>query len=107
MNQPIVMVPEMCQTHQSLLVHQALYAETDPWQALIVMANVALFQGASADPKIHAECQGDITHISKLGCLGCRKPDLFGEIVEAAKTHELGDIKTLGEKWVQNGSRPQ
>lgn len=100
MTQPTINVPPMCDTHEGLLVYQAEYRPTDPWQALIIMANVALFQGATCDPKVHAEIGGNIEDITKLGCLACRKPDLFGQIVEAARTRELGAIKALGESWI-------
>jgi hypothetical protein len=105
-DRPTIFIPDLCEQHQSLLVHQAGYSPTDPWRALIVVANVALFQGASADSKVQAECQGDITKISQLGCMACRKPDLFGEIVEAAKTRDLGAIKTMGERWVTDAAKP-
>lgn len=95
-----ITLPEMCKTHESLLVHQAGYKPSDPWRALLVISQVALFQGASCDPKVYAEVGGDVMQFKRLGCLACRKPDLFGELVEAAKTHELGDIKTLGEQWI-------
>lgn len=98
--QPVIHMPPLCQTHRVLLVRQARYGPTDPWLALEVATTMVLFQGATCDPKIHEELGGDITNMPKLGCLACRKPDLFGEIVEVAKTHDLGAIKRLGEKWI-------
>jgi hypothetical protein len=98
-------LPEMCGTHQSLLVQQTGYGPNDTWQALIMISQIALFQGASVDPKVYAECGGEITNFEKLGCLACRKPDLFGEIVEVAKTKNLGKVKELGESWVYKGAK--
>lgn len=95
----------MCHTHRALLVHQAGYSPQDPWQALEVVVGIALFQAATCDPKVHVETGGDIQNLPKLGCLACRKPDSFGEIVEAAKTHDLGAIKALGERWVDAARR--
>lgn len=101
---PQVTVPNMCKRHQRLLVHQASYAETDPWRALIIMAQVALLQAATCDPETHKRIGDDITKITGLGCLACYKPDVFGEIVEAAKSRDLGAIKELGERWVKESA---
>ena len=95
-----IMMPDMCQKHQYLLVHQAGYKRTDPWQALIIMSNIALFQAATTDDRLYKKMGGDVRKITTLGCLACQKPDAFGEIVEAAKSNEVGAIKALGEKWV-------
>ena len=103
---PQIAIPNMCQKHQALLVGQAGYASTDPWQLLILTAQIALFQAATTDNKTHLKIGDDITRIGELGCLACYKPDAFGEIVEAAKTHDLIDIKTLGERWVAAAARP-
>lgn len=97
---PQIMVPDVCQKHQWLLVKQAGYSESDPWRALIIASNIALFQAATCDDTTHARIGGDIRRICELGCLACYKPDAFGEVVEAAKSHDLGLIKALGEKWV-------
>lgn len=65
------------------------------------MAQIALFQAASADPTFHARLGGDVGRIDEVGCLACFKPDAFGEIVEAAKRKDdTGAIKRLGEAWV-------
>lgn len=100
MAQPNIILPNMCQTHQGLLVHQARYSRKDPWRALIVSVQVALFQAAMCDPKTHERIGGDIARLPELGCLACYRPDAFGEIVETAKAHDLGQIKALGERWV-------
>lgn len=98
--QPLITLPTMCNKHQQLLVSQAKYSKTDAWQALIVVSQLALFQAATADEKTHKKIGDDITKISEFGCLACYKPDAFGSIVEVAKSHDLGKIKSLGESWV-------
>lgn len=100
-DKPTIHVPDMCKTHQSLLVHQAKYSRQDPWRALIVMAQIALFQAATADDYFYERVGGDIRRIGEVGCLACFKPDAFGEIVEAAKSHDPGAIKALGESWLK------
>lgn len=95
----------MCERHRSLLVHQAQYTEAEPWLALIVCAQIALFQAATCDPQTHERTGGDIAKLSAFGCLACYKPDAFGEIVEAAKSHDLGTVKALGERWVAEARR--
>ncbi len=100
MANPRLTVPDLCRTHQSLLVQQAGYAESDPWRALIVMTQIALFQAATADPSTYDRIGGRVERIPELGCLACYKPDAFGEIVEAAKSRDPGAIKRLGESWL-------
>ena len=102
---PQIMVPDICQKHQWLLVKQAGYRESDPWRALLIVSNIVLFQAATCDDKTNKRIGGDITRIGELGCLACYKPDAFGEVVEAAKSHDLGAIKALGEKWVTASKR--
>lgn len=94
------MAPGMCQTHRALLIQQAGYGPLDPWRALEITASIVLFQAATCDATIHAEVGGDVTKIAALGCLACRKPDAFGQIVEAAKRREPGALKALGDSWV-------
>lgn len=103
--QPTIQVPNMCQKHQSLLVHQTGYTGADPWRTLVIVAQMALFQGATADPATYERIGGDIMRLPELGCLACYKPDLFGEVVEAAKSKDIGAIKALGERWVIEGQR--
>jgi hypothetical protein len=95
-----IMLPNICTKHQSLLIHQAKYKETDAWQALLICANLVLFQAVTCDARTHEQTGGDIHRISEFGCLACRKPDSFGAIVEVAKSHDLGKIKSLGEQWI-------
>lgn len=95
-------VPNMCAQHQSLLVHQAHYAPHEPWRVLIVMAQIALLQAATADPSLYERLGGTLDRIDEIGCLACFKPDAFGAIVEAAKNkHDRAAIKRLGESWVK------
>ncbi len=94
-----IMMPELCQTHQRLLIEQLGYSENDPWRALIIVTQVALFQAMTVDQKVHDKVNGKIEEIARLGCFACYKPDRFGEIVEEGK-HGLASIKALGEKWV-------
>ena len=101
MSEPRIDVPDMCRMHQSLLVQQTGYRETDPWRALIVMAQIALFQAATADPTFYDRVGGEITRIREIGCLACFRPDAFGEIVDAVRTKGPGAVKALGESWVR------
>lgn len=100
-DEPRITVPDMCKTHQSLLVHQAKYGQHEPWRALIIMAQIALFQASTAHPSFHERTGGDMQRIGEIGCLACFRPDAFGEIVKAAKNKaDPGAIKRLGESWV-------
>lgn len=90
----------MCVTHQNLLISQANYTEQDPWQALIIACDISLFQGISRNDNSMKKLDYNIRNIEKLDCLACERPDLFGELVEASKSHNLTDIKDLGEKWI-------
>lgn len=101
MTAPTITVPDMCRLHQQLLVQQAGYSRSDPWRALIIMAQIALFQAATADGQFYERVGGDLERIGEVGCLACFKPDAFGEVVEAAKSDDIGAIKRLGESWVQ------
>jgi hypothetical protein len=105
-DKPTVVVPDMCQKHQSLMIHQTGFKEADPWRALVIVSQIALFQAATCDNEVHKKIDGDITRIGELGCLACYKPDAFGEIIHVAsitKTHALKYIKALGERWVKEG----
>lgn len=102
---PLITVAEMCKTHQWLLVHQCGYGPNDPWRVLLIAAQIALFQGATCDPKVHAETGGKVENLSGLGCLACRKPDLFGALVDKVqktfpRDAQIGAIKALGDRWV-------
>ncbi|PIM51924.1 hypothetical protein CS062_17520 [Roseateles chitinivorans] len=101
----------LCATHRALLVKQAGYGPADPWQALEIATQIALFQGASCDDKVHAEIGGDIARLPEIGCLACRKPDLFGQLVDKVQRSfpsdaHVGAIKALGERWVSDAAAP-
>lgn len=102
-----IKMSQLCKNHSSLLVHGAGYAKTEPWQALIIAAQIALFQAATLNPRTHERTEGDLANLHRLGCLGCLSPAHFGEIVEVAKQKELGAIKRLGERWVEEAKRQE
>lgn len=109
MNRQIV-VPDMCGTHQALLVRQCGYGPDDTWRALLIATQIALFQGATADPKVRAELGGKIENMNGIGCLACRKPDLFGALIDKVqktfpRDAHIGAIKALGEKWIAEAPR--
>lgn len=109
MTAPIIDMPPLCQTHRWLLVRQCNYGPNDTWRALEIATQLALFQGATADPAVHAQIGGDITKLSTLGCLACRKPDLFGTIVDRVQSTKraahIRVIKELGEAWVKAAAK--
>ena len=65
---PLVKLPNLCNTHQVLLVGQTGYGPKDPWQALMISTQIAMFQGASGDQKVYEEMDGKIENIDKIGC---------------------------------------
>lgn len=107
MGNPQIQLPEMCRTHQVLLVRQAGYRESDPWRSLLIGAQIALFQAATAHPGTHDRLGGDITKIGSIGCLACYRPDAFGEIVEAAQAGGLGAVKAVGDRWVSEAGKQE
>lgn len=104
-----IMMPSMCQRHRQLLVQQTRFGPNDPWQVLEIGTQIALFQGATCDPKVHEQIGGDVHKVHTLGCLACRKPDLFGQIVDAAqkagKKNAFNAVKALGEKWIADSQK--
>ena len=106
---PHIVVSDMCKTHQTLLVRQCAYGPDDPWRALLIATQIALFQGATADPQVQAETGGKVENLSGLGCLACRKPDLFGALIDKVqktfpRDAHIGAIKRLGERWVADAA---
>ena len=103
MNAPIH-IPQLCNTHRTLLVQQCEYGPADSWRALEIATTIALFQGMSADPRVHEESNGDLAKVAAIGCPACRKPDLFGALVHRVqitpRAEQIGAIKKLGEQWV-------
>lgn len=94
-------VPSMCIHHQRRLVVEAKYSPKDPWQSLMIMTNIVLFQAAAADKKTHEKLNNDITKIDSLGCLACYKPTVFGEITRIAKSRDLGKLKEYGQTFLE------
>ena len=106
MTEPIpVNVAPLCQPCITKLVRGAHYREQDPWQALSIVAQIALFQASTADPKTYERIDSDPARFAELGCLGCYKPRELEIIIEVAKTRDLGAIKRLGEKWVLEAAK--
>lgn len=102
---PQITVPQMCQMHQRLLLHQAGIGPDGAWRSAIVAAQIALFQGATAHPATHERLGGDITKVEELGCLACYKPDVFGQVVEAFCAGGIGATKALGERLIREATK--
>lgn len=102
---PAIQVPDMCQTHQRLLLQQTRLGPTDPWRAHIIVAQIVLFQGATARQETYERIGGDVTRIKELGCLACYQPDTFGEIVQAMQQRGIDAAKELGERFVAEGTK--
>ncbi len=105
--QPQVKLPDMCQRHQAELVRAAKYKQSDAWRALIIVAQLALFQGATVTDSVYKKIEGQIERISELGCLACRLPHRWQKILRASRSREIGDIKALGESWVFAAKKPE
>lgn len=103
-----IKLPDMCNTHQALLVKQLDYSRWDSWQALLIATQIALFQGATCDPNVYQKLGGKVENMHRLGCLACCKPDLFGTLIQTAQNHVKDDrikaIKELGERWVREST---
>lgn len=102
---PRVILPDMCQLHQSLLIHQVGIPESGPWRAAIVVAQITLFQGTTAKQQAWDAIGGDVSRIAELGCLGCYSPDVFGQIVDAFQTGGFAAVKALGERICDEGKK--
>lgn len=94
-------IPQMCHTHQALLVQQTGFKPSDPWRALMIVAQIALFQGATSRSGTYELIGNDVRRIGELGCLACYQPDRFGEIVQSVQTGGMGSVKELGESWLK------
>jgi hypothetical protein len=106
MTRVTITVPDMCQLHQRLLVDQVGVGPGGPWRAYIIVAQVALFQAATAHPTTYNRIGGDVSRISELGCLACDRPDAFGEIIAAFQAGGVAAVKAWGDAVVQNGAKP-
>jgi hypothetical protein len=99
-----VQVPDMCVKHQGLLLAQIGVGPAGPWRASIVIAQITLFQAATALEATYERIGGDVRRLSELGCLACYRPDAFGEVVQAFQTGGMSAVKALGEQYVKNAS---
>ena len=106
-HQPQITVPNMCQTHQRLLFDQVGVGPDGPWRSTLIVAQIALFQAATAHPTTYDRIGGDVTRIGELGCLGCDRPEAFGEIVQAFNEGGIAAVKRLGERKVEEGGQPR
>lgn len=104
MSNPQITIPDLCALHLRLFVHGAGIVESEPWRAFVVAAQIALFQATTLDKTAHERMGGQIERLPDVGCLACFKPDAFGEIVEVAKAKDIGAIKQLGERWINEAA---
>lgn len=106
-NKRPIMVPELCTHHRYRLVHSLKYAESDPWMALVVAANITMFQVMTADEGFQKESGGDIHHIEQLGCLACIKRKEFNQLIDELQSNlrgrHIGVIKAFGERFLEGG----
>ena len=105
-----ITVPKMCENHRSLLIHGTRFKKNDPWQMLEVVANIVLFQAASANSLTHEKIGNDISKLQDLGCLACYSPDVFSKVVRMAKGVKKVDqfapmLKKCGESFLKDTGR--
>lgn len=103
--QPQIVVPDMCQKHQRLLLDQIGIGPDGPWRSALICVQITLFQGATAHPSTYTRLGGDVRRIGELGCLACDRPDVFGEAVQAFQSGGIGAVKALGEQLVADASK--
>ena len=101
---PVIQVPDMCQKHQALLLHQVGIGPEGPWRSCIIACQIALFQGTTAHPDTYARIGGDVLRIQELGCLACFRPDTFGEVVAAYQEGGIAATKALGERLIADAA---
>lgn len=104
-----IKLAEMCLTHRQLLISQLEFFPTDPWQILEIVTQVTLFQSISVDDICYSQLNGNIENVRTLGCMACKKPDIFGKIIEEAskcrkKVDKITTIKNLGLKIVEDAT---
>lgn len=104
-----IKLAEMCLTHRQLLISQLEFFPVDPWQILEIVTQVTLFQSITADNTCCSQLNGNIEDVCTLGCMACRKPDIFGKIIEEAskcrkKVDKITAIKNLGLKIVEDAA---
>jgi hypothetical protein len=101
---PLIVMPAMCQMHQRLLLSQLGIGPNGPWRSHILVAQVTLFQAATAFSATYDRIGGDLGRLSELGCLACYRPDAFGEVVHAFQTGGMAAVKLLGERYVNDAA---
>lgn len=104
-----VMVSPLCARHLAELLKRCGHGPQDPWQSLIVAAQVAMFQGVTADDEIREKLEGMVERIGELGCLACCRPALFSQLIDRAngaahKSLYIGAIRALGLEWVEGAA---
>lgn len=106
MGNPQIEIPPMCLNHRTILVQDAGFKVSDPWQSLELITQVALFQIATSQKITHDRIGEDITKIKELGCLACWSPAEFSKITEMASKLKKDVsvfapvIKQYGESFV-------
>ena len=100
-------LPQMCEKHQALLLHQIGIGPEGPWRSHIIVAQIVLFQGTTAHPDTYVRLNRDITRIGELGCLACYRPDTFGEVVQAFQQGGMAAAKALGERYITDAAKEQ
>lgn len=98
---PLITLPQLCPKHQTQLVKDTKYGPNDAWRALMIASQIALFQAGSVTVSVQKKLDGNIELMSTLGCLACRLPHRFEQIIREGRSHDLGKIKNLGERWVK------
>src|SRR5262245_32156924 len=65
----VINAPPFCERHVSKLVHGAGYTDEDPWRAMVLVAQIVLFQCATTKASIWRKIEGDVNRLAELGCL--------------------------------------
>ena len=102
MQEADIVIPDMCETHQRLLVEQCRYGPDDKWQALFIAAQIALLNFISFNKTSMKKLDGSLRNLHRFSCMACERPDGFGQIVEAAKGKDLEQVSKLITKWRLN-----
>lgn len=97
--------PPFCAEHIAKIVKVGRYKDNDTWRALCIVSLLTMFQGATVTPSVQKKLDGKIERISELKCLACCLPVKFESLLhvlrQGKEKADLGDIKRLGEKWIQ------
>lgn len=95
-----IMMPSFCDEHRSKLIHGAKFKPHDPWMALEIASQLAMFQVILADNNFHIKYGGDAHAISRVGCMACFANKTFKQLIKVAKKNkDIGDIKKFGESF--------